>query len=217
MKKSGQNKFAGYSYFELGDFIPHVQTIFNELGLCGVVTFSTEYAQLCITDTDDGTVIVITSPMAEANLKGAHPIQNLGAVLSYQRRYLWMAAMELVEGDAVDSAPPVEAPKPVATQTPAPAEKPAQKPVKQRVDPIPPQHVEPPDWTIIIDAPESSEEWVDMMVRMNNLKMGLANSADQLKQMFQINKPLYDKLKAFNPAVYDNVIENFTAAKKSFF
>jgi hypothetical protein len=95
MKKSGLNKFAGYSYFELADFIPHVQTIFNDIGLCGVVTFSTEYAQLCITDVDDGTVVVITSPMAEANLKGAHPIQNLGAVLSYQRRYLWMAAMEL--------------------------------------------------------------------------------------------------------------------------
>jgi hypothetical protein len=112
MKKSGQNKFAGYSYFELADFIPHVQTIFNDLGLCGVVTFNTEYAQLCITDVEDGTVIVITTPMAEANLKGAHPIQNLGATLSYQRRYLWMAAMELVEGDAIDSAPPVEAPKP---------------------------------------------------------------------------------------------------------
>ncbi len=44
MKKSGQNKFAGYSYFELGDFIPHVQTIFNELGLCGVVSFDSTYA-----------------------------------------------------------------------------------------------------------------------------------------------------------------------------
>jgi len=217
MKKSGQNKFAGYSYFELGDFIPHVQNIFNELGLCGVVTFSTEYAQLCITDTDDGTVIVITSPMAEANLKGAHPIQNLGAVLSYQRRYLWMAAMELVEGDAVDSAPPVEAPKPAATQTPAPAEKPAQKPVKQRPDPIPPQHVEPDAWTIIIDAPDNPEAWVDMMVAANALKVSMATSAEQLKEMFQVNKPLYDKLKTLNPSVYADVIDNFTKAKKSFF
>jgi hypothetical protein len=217
MKKSGQNKFAGYSYFELGDFIPHVQTIFNDLGLCGVVTFNTEYAQLCITDVEDGTVIVITTPMAEANLKGAHPIQNLGAVLSYQRRYLWMAAMELVEGDAVDSAPPVEAPKPVATQTPAPAPKPAQKPVKQRPDPIPPQHVEPDAWTIIIDAPDNPEAWVDMMVAANNLKISLATSADQLKEMFQVNKPLYDKLKALNPSVYADVIDNFTNAKRSFF
>jgi len=216
MKKSGLNKFAGYSYFELGDFIPHVQTIFNELGLCGVVSFDTDHASLTITDVDDGKVIVIHSPMAEANLKGAHPIQNLGAVLSYQRRYLWMAAMELVEGDAVDSAPPLEAPKPVATQTPAPAPKPAQKPVKQRPDPIPPQHVEPDAWTMLIDAPDDAT-WVDMMVELNNLKVGLATSADQLKEMFQVNKPLYDKLKTLNPSVYADVIDNFTKAKKSFF
>jgi hypothetical protein len=216
MKKSGLNKFAGYSYFELGDFIPHVQTIFNDLGLCGVVSFDTDHASLTITDVDDGKVIVIHSPMAEANLKGAHPIQNLGAVLSYQRRYLWMAAMELVEGDPIDSAPPVEAPKPVATQTPAPAAKPAQKPIKQRPDPIPPQHVEPDAWTMLIDAPDDAT-WVDMMVELNNLKVGLATSADQLKEMFQVNKPLYDKLKALNPSVYADVIDNFTKAKKSFF
>ena len=217
MKKSGLNKYAGYSYFELGDFIPHVQVIFNDLGLCGVVTFNTEYAQLCITDVDDGTVIVVTSPMAAAELKGAHPIQNLGAVLSYQRRYLWMAAMELVEGDAVDSAPPVEAPKPEPKPTPAQELKAPTKHVKGRVDPIPPQYVETkPEWTMIIDAPDD-EAWVDMMVEVNNLKISMATDADQLKQMFQVNKALYDKLKALNPSVYADVIENFTNAKRSFF
>ena len=216
MKKSGQNKFAGYSYFELGDFIPHVQTIFNDLGLCGVVSFDNTYASLTITDTEDGTVIVVTSPMAEANLKGAHPIQNLGAVLSYQRRYLWMAAMELVEGDAVDSAPPVEAPKPVATQTPAPAAKPAQKPVKQRPDPIPPQHVEPNRWTIIIDAPDDAT-WVEMMVAASELKISMAKNANDLKEMFQENKAQYEKLKSLNPSAYADAIDNFTNAKRTFF
>lgn len=216
MKKSGQNKFAGYSYFELGDFIPHVQTIFNELGLCGVVSFDSTYASLTITDVDDGTVVVVTSPMAEANLKGAHPIQNLGAVLSYQRRYLWMAAMELVEGDAIDSAPPVEAPKATPKPAPYPELKPPVKPVKGKVDPIPPQHVEPDAWTIIIDAPDDAT-WVDMMVAANDLKISLAKNADELKEMFRVNKPLYDKLKALNPSVYADVIDNFTNAKRSFF
>ena len=216
MKKSGLNKFAGYSYFELGDFIPHVQTIFNDLGLCGVVSFSSEYATLSINDVDEGPAIVITSPMAEANLKGAHPIQNLGAVLSYQRRYLWMAAMELVEGDAVDSAPPVEAPKPVATQTPAPAPKPAPKPVKQRVDPIPPQHVEPNRWTIIIDAPDD-ESWVEMMIAASELKISMAKNENDLREMFQENKAQYEKLKSLNPSAYADAIDNFTNAKRTFF
>lgn len=216
MKKSGQNKFAGYSYFELADFIPHVQTIFNDLGLCGVVSFNTEYAQLCITDVDDGTVIVITSPMAEANLKGAHPIQNLGATLSYQRRYLWMAAMELVEGDAIDSAPPVEAPKPAPKPAPYPELKAPVKPVKGKVDPIPPQHVEPAAWTIHVDAPDDAS-WVDMLVEATNLKVSMATDADQLKEMFRVNKALYEKLKTVNASVYADVMDTFANAKRSFF
>ena len=216
MKKSGQNKFAGYSYFELGDFIPHVQTIFNELGLCGVVSFDSTYASLTITDVEDGTVIVVTSPMADANLKGAHPIQNLGAVLSYQRRYLWMAAMELVEGDAIDSAPPVEASKPAPTQTPVQPLKPPVKPVKGKVDPIPPQHVEPAAWTIQVDAPDD-ESWATMLVEATKLKIGMANNADQLKEMFQVNKALYGKLKEVNPAVYADIMDGFASAKRSFF
>ena len=37
LSKSGKNKFAGYSYFELGDFLPTIQDIFNQIGLCGYV------------------------------------------------------------------------------------------------------------------------------------------------------------------------------------
>ena len=220
MKKSGKNSFQGYSYFELGDFIPHIQTIFNDVGLCGVVTFSTEYAHLHITDVDDGTYIQISSPMAEANLKGAQPIQLMGSIQTYQRRYLWMAAMELTEHDSIDSAPPVEAvkeaPKPAPKPSPVQELKAPTKHVKGRVDPIPPQHVEPEAWTMLIDAPDDTT-WVDMMVELNNVKIGLATSADQLKEMFQVNKPLYDKLKALNPSVYADVIDNFTKAKRSFF
>jgi hypothetical protein len=108
LKKSGHNKFAGYSYFELGDFIPTINSIFNEVGLCGVVSYDSEIASLTITDTDDGTNIIITSPMADANLKGCHPIQNLGAVETYTRRYLWVTAMEIVEHDALDSSAPIK-------------------------------------------------------------------------------------------------------------
>ena len=119
LKKSGHNKFAGYSYFELGDFIPTITEIFYNIGLCGVVSFDKELATLCITDTDDGSQIVLTSPMADANLKGCHPIQNLGAVETYTRRYLWVSAMEIVEHDALDSSPPVKEDKqaPIITPT----------------------------------------------------------------------------------------------------
>jgi hypothetical protein len=108
LKKSGHNKFAGYQYFELGDFLPQINEIFHSQGLCGVISYTKDYADLTITDVDDGTCIVVTSPMVEANLKGAHAIQNLGAVETYQRRYLWMTAMEIVEHDALDSSAPIK-------------------------------------------------------------------------------------------------------------
>lgn len=213
LKKSGQNKFAGYSYFELGDFLPEIQNIFNKLGLCGVVSYDREIASLTITDVDDGTVIVITSPMAEANLKGTHPIQNLGAVETYQRRYLWMTAMEIVEHDILDASEPVkEQPKP----TPTPVEKAPVRPVKQKVDPIPPQHVEPAAWTIEIDAP-NPVAWTDMLVEATKLKISMATDAEQLKEMFQVNKAAYSRLKEINPAVYADIMDGFASAKKSFF
>jgi len=117
LKKSGHNKFAGYSYFELGDFLPTINQIFARVGLCGVVSFDKELATLTITDTDDGSQINLTSPMADANLKGCHPIQNLGAVETYTRRYLWVSAMEIVEHDALDSSAPLKEEKVVISPT----------------------------------------------------------------------------------------------------
>ena len=115
LKKSGLNKFAGFQYFELGDFLPQIQQIFSEIGLCGVVSFDTQLATLTITDTEDGSNIVLTSPMAEANLKGVHPIQNMGAVETYSRRYLWVTALEIVEHDALDATTGKKGDGPVIT------------------------------------------------------------------------------------------------------
>ena len=117
LKKSGHNKFAGYQYFELGDFLPTINQIFSKVGLCGVVSFDKELATLTITDTDDGSQILLTSPMADANLKGCHPIQNLGAVETYTRRYLWVSAMEIVEHDALDSSAPLKEDKVIISPT----------------------------------------------------------------------------------------------------
>lgn len=111
IKKSGHNKFAGYQYFELGDFLPTINEIFNELGLCSVISFDKELATLRIIDTDNGGSITFTSPMADAHLKGCHPIQNMGATQTYSRRYLYVSALEIVEHDALDATTGSETPK----------------------------------------------------------------------------------------------------------
>jgi hypothetical protein len=109
LKKSGHNKFAGYKYFELGDFIIPALAIFNELGLTSIISFGKEVAHMDIIDNEKPEQrLTITSPMSSAALKGCHEVQNLGAVQTYLRRYLWVAALEIVEHDAIDSAPAKE-------------------------------------------------------------------------------------------------------------
>jgi hypothetical protein len=105
LKKTGHNKFANYYYFELGDFLIPALQIFKEHGLTSVITFGTEVAHMTIVDNDKPEDrIIITSPMSTAALKGCHEVQNLGAVQTYLRRYLWVAALEIVEHDAIDSS-----------------------------------------------------------------------------------------------------------------
>lgn len=111
IKKSGQNKYAGYSYFELADFLPQINVIFNEVGLCDVISFTTEIATISIYDVDDqSSCIEFSSPIAEAPLiKGSLPIQALGAQQTYMRRYLYLLALNITESDAIDSSEPVKA------------------------------------------------------------------------------------------------------------
>jgi hypothetical protein len=124
LKKSGNNKFAGYSYYELQDFMPTINELFEENGLCGVVSFTNELATLTIYNNEKFEEhIVFTSPMSEAQLKGCHPVQNLGAVETYERRYLYMSALEITENDALDqnvgkeqTKPPVNKPKQTTQQ-----------------------------------------------------------------------------------------------------
>lgn len=104
LRKTGRNTFANYSYFELGDFLVPALAIFEEVGLCAIVTFTADTATMTITNVDNASeTITFSSPMGSAQLKGCHEVQNIGAVETYQRRYLWVAALEIVEHDGLDA------------------------------------------------------------------------------------------------------------------
>lgn len=103
LKKTGKNTFAKYTYFELGDFVPDAVRIFAEIGICSQVSFTADTATMRLTSTDDQSEMVFTSPMGSAALKGCHEVQNIGAVETYQRRYLWTTVLEIVEHDALDA------------------------------------------------------------------------------------------------------------------
>jgi hypothetical protein len=104
LKKTGHNKFAGYNYFELGDFLIPALKVFKKHGLCGTISFNKDFAKMCVVNIEKpDEYIPFESPMGSAALKGCHEVQNIGAVETYQRRYLWVAALEIVEHDALDA------------------------------------------------------------------------------------------------------------------
>jgi hypothetical protein len=49
--------------------------------------------------------IDFSCPAVSISMKGANEVQNMGAVLTYVRRYLFIMAFEIVECDIVDSMP----------------------------------------------------------------------------------------------------------------
>jgi hypothetical protein len=55
--------------------------------------------------------------MSSASLKGCHEVQNLGAVETYIKRYLYQNCFEIVEGDALDSTMNPADEKPTKSQS----------------------------------------------------------------------------------------------------
>jgi hypothetical protein len=103
VKMSGSNKFAGYNYFELSDILPVINVIAKELGFLCEVSFNADGAMMIVRDTEKpGDVATFTSPMSTASLKGCHEVQNLGAVETYIKRYLYQNAFEIVENDGLN-------------------------------------------------------------------------------------------------------------------
>ena len=191
LRKSGQNKFAGYSYFELGDFVVPALEIFKSVGLTSVISFKQDEAMMQIINTDKpDEMIIISTPMSEASLKGCHPVQNLGAVQTYLRRYLWVAAMEIVEHDALDSTTGNK------TQDPAPAEPAPKKIVAKRYE----------------EQDPKSELFVQSMINWGNS----CTSLTELTDLWKTNQPQIDELKKNNKELFKQVQEHFAQLKANF-
>ena len=104
VKKSGENKFQGYKYFELSDILNAVTDINENVGLATVENITTEKATLTVVNaTKPDETIVFEVPMSTAELKGCHPVQQLGAAITYIRRYLYQNAYSVSEPDQLDS------------------------------------------------------------------------------------------------------------------
>jgi hypothetical protein len=187
IKKSGKNKFAGYEYFELGDFIPAVHNIFDSVGLCGVVRFTNDTASLTVYHVEDGSNIEFTSPMVFAENSKGQAIQNLGSTHTYMRRYLWLMAMEIVEHDSVDAAPQVEKPKEV----------------KQEAPPVPPQGATE-DQKLFVNK---LIEWAAVQDTKSELVGAWKANQKQIDALKVADPKLFDHLKTCFTELKDNIKE----------
>jgi hypothetical protein len=212
LHKSGKNSFAKFNYFELADFIPTVTKIFNELGLCGVVSFNNEAAYLTIynADGEKDDFITFTSPLVMANMDRVQPIQSLGATHTYLRRYLWLMAMEIVENDLVDAAEPSE-----------PSLKPPFKPAKvENVVPKAPAvipkakvhtNLNKGDWAITV---ENVAQNIPAVILAAETMLSVIETEEELKSMFQINRGVFDEIQKASADEYQTLMGKFTTTKE---
>jgi hypothetical protein len=212
LNKSGKNKFAGYEYFELGDFLPQIQNICKNVGLCGMVSFTADTAYLTIHDTDGEGFTTFTSPMSSAALKGCHDVQNLGAVQTYLRRYLWTNAFEIVEHDALDATTggiePVKKVEPKPVPLPTGESKPVAKPIAG----------EKGEWQITAPAkPEGdTKEWLDLIKSASHMLLDLTADEEDVMLIFKKNKVLFDTVKATDAVFFKEMMGKFTERKTLF-
>lgn len=202
INKSGHNKFAGYKYFELADFLPAIQEIFSEVGLVDVIQFTADTATMHLIDTEDGSNVVFTSPMGSAQLKGCHEVQNIGAVETYQRRYLYVTAMAIVEHDALE--PTVGEPEP---------EKPKAKKAEPK-EPLPMTGKDPErDWNLTLDP---NADWKDSVILGVTNAMDFMQKVSDVENLWKVNRAMFDRLKEEDKIAYDDLVAMLGAYKKKF-
>ena len=208
LTKSGHNKFAGYKYFELADFLPAIQEIFNQVGLVDVITFNKEVAMMQLYDTDDGSSVVFISPMGSASLKGCHEVQNIGAVETYQRRYLYTTAMAIVEHDALDAT----------TGTVEPVKKSDSLPIKEVNTVSTPKIVgQKGEFQIVIDEPPADpQEWLELVKTSSHMLLDLCGNDTDVMTIFKKNKVLFDEVKQTDPMFFKDMMVKFTETKAKF-
>lgn len=109
LKKSGENKFANFKYYELADFLPTIINLCNEHKVYTGISFDNEKATLEVRNIENvEEVVYYTSPMEQLELKGCNKVQALGGTETYNRRYLYQACFDIIENDMFDGNNGVE-------------------------------------------------------------------------------------------------------------
>ena len=124
IKKSGKNKFAGFDYFELADFLPKLNELMLEENINDRFYIKDDYATLEIQKGEEIATytmpfVLFDTPLTFKKDKNGNllkdkngeyiqvasmqDIQYLGALNTYYKRYLYLNAFGITDGEIIDS------------------------------------------------------------------------------------------------------------------
>lgn len=130
IKKSGKNKFGGFDYYELKDFLPTLNLLEEKYNVNDLITVekdsetdTREWIKLIFVDCDSDNsfqtyrlpFVIFDTPIniktdrdtgEVREVKSMQDIQYLGALNTYYKRYLYLNALGITDGDVIDAIDP---------------------------------------------------------------------------------------------------------------
>lgn len=117
LKKSGKNKFSGFDYFELADFLPKLNELMLEEKINDRFYIKDNYATLEIQKGEEMNTYTMPFVLFDTptnikqdaktgeirEVKSMQDIQYLGALNTYYKRYLYLNAFGITDGEVIDS------------------------------------------------------------------------------------------------------------------
>lgn len=107
LKKSGKNKFAGFDYFELADFLPKLNELMLEEKVNDKFYIKNDYATLELQKGEEINTytmpfVLFATPLNKNGQASMQDIQYLGALNTYYKRYLYLNAFGITDGEVID-------------------------------------------------------------------------------------------------------------------
>jgi hypothetical protein len=102
IKKSGYNGFIKYRFVELNDFLPELLDLCDKHNIFPSYNMAEDSASLTLRDLEDGQELVTTINLSKIKFDKGSP-QELGALITYTRRYLFIAAFNISIADTGES------------------------------------------------------------------------------------------------------------------
>lgn len=113
IEKSGKSNYGGFKYFELKDFLPALNELMEKENVNDIFTIENGNATLTLIKGDERQsytipFIMFETPINDRGKKQMQDIQYLGALNTYYKRYLYINAFGITDGDIIDNLNPNE-------------------------------------------------------------------------------------------------------------